>query len=522
MKKISKSCFIASVILSLSLIVGCSIQKYQTLFILFRSFFLFFKTMGIFLILMVVFYVLLSFLFKKMNHLKDNGKQIYHFIFEEHPVLVPFLCFVLVGIPIVLFFYPGPIQWDALKQLDYYSGMLHWSNHHPIFSTFLMGSIQKFGSFFINDNFGIFLYNFLQFLFQCFVFANIFGFMKKINAPKMVRILSFLFFLSNPVWSLYGYTLMKDTLHYLVFILFFIYYLYFYYYQTHKIPLLITAILLILLRNNEIYVVILSFLGLSCKKNLRKVSFCYIASFIVVQILLNLIISHYDIYHSNIRETLSVPIQQTARYIQTEDLTSSEKEILESTFHHDIQTIKEKYNLNISDPVKFMFNVNNNQELVRYLKVWFSGLLKRPDIYIDATLNHTYGYFYPLKEEVKDNIAYFGIEQNKRVNKGNFDFYMLEKYENQRKKLENDITFIRKLPILGLVYNTGTYFFVLIIFVFYAMYKGQKDKVLLSIPLWITFLFCLLSPVNAYLRYMYPIIFSLPVYFGLVTSKKLN
>lgn len=520
MKKLSKSCLALSILLSLCLVIGYHIKHFQTIFIIFHSFFAFFKALGMFTLFMLLFYFLLIFLFKKINQMKYCNHPIYCYIFEKHPILVPFLSFLVVGIPLIVFFYPGPIQWDALKQLDYYSGVLHWSNHHPIFSTFLMGFIYQIGAFIMNDNFGVFLYNILQYFFQAYAFASIFYFMKKMDTPKIVRILSFLFLLLNPVWILLGYTLMKDTLYYLVFILFFISYISFYYDDAHKVSLLFTSILLILLRNNGIYVVILSFLPFLFKKSLRKISLLYITSFIGVQIILSLIISHANIYHGNIREMLSIPIQQTARYLKNEKITLKEKEILESTFHHPIETIKKKYNPEISDPVKFMFRVNNTQELFQYFKVWFHGFFKRPDLYIDATLNHTYGYFYPFKEEAKDKIAYFTIEQNKRVNKGNFQFHMIQKYEKVRLNIENGITFMRKLPIIELVYNTGTYFFVLLIFTFYAFYKGKKEKVLLSIPLYITFIFCILSPVNAYLRYMYPIIFALPVYFSLVVSRK--
>ena len=81
---------------------------------------------------------------------------------------------------------------------------------------------MKLGRLIYNDNLGIFLYTFPQLMFSCFTFAYILKFMKDIKASKIIRVLTFIFFLFNPVWYVNGYTIVKDTYYYLFFIWFLI------------------------------------------------------------------------------------------------------------------------------------------------------------------------------------------------------------------------------------------------------------------------------------------------------------
>lgn len=75
--------------------------------------------------------------------LKDTTK-IYHqnkilnFIYNEHPLAGPMLLILLLWIPHMIIFYPGGAGWDAINQVNQYSGSVPLTNHHPVFSTYLM------------------------------------------------------------------------------------------------------------------------------------------------------------------------------------------------------------------------------------------------------------------------------------------------------------------------------------------------------------------------------------------------
>ena len=56
---------------------------------------------------------------------------------------------------------------------------------------------------------------------------------------------------------------------------------------------------------------------------------------------------------------LSVPIQQTSRYVTQYQVTEDEQKIIENVFHINIEEIQQKYNPELSDPIKFHFYVKN-------------------------------------------------------------------------------------------------------------------------------------------------------------------
>ena len=189
---------------------------------------------------------------------------------------------------------------------------------------------------------------------------------------------------------------------------------------------------------------------------------------------------------------------------------------------YDENDFAENYNPDISDPIKESLVIETKSDLKDFLSLWWSLLKKDPVTYIDATLNNTYGYFYPYKEDVKESIGYFRVVNNKRINKGNFDFYMNKRYKKFRKGFEECFYQLRRSKYIRFIYNTGTYFIILVIILGYSIYIKRRDYLVISIPLLLTYAFCILSPVNAYLRYMNPIIVSLPIMISLVTSTKYN
>ena len=93
---------------------------------------------------------------------------------------------------------------------------------------------------------------------------------------------------------------------------------------------------------------------------------------------------------------LSVPVQQTARYVRDagESVTELERKHIDAVWDYDL--LAEKYNPDISDPVKQTYKQTATiSDLKRYAFTWFDMFLKRPDIYLLTTMNNYYLYFYP-------------------------------------------------------------------------------------------------------------------------------
>lgn len=473
----------------------------------------------IYFLLFQVFY----FLDKYQNTINKNS--ICNFIFNKHPFLFAFLFILICGIPYILAFYPGTVHWDGFRQLDYYYGLVSWSNRHPAFSTFLMGSIINFGKNLINFNFGLFLYTFLQFLFSCFVFAKVIVLLKKMNAPLFLRIFSLLFFALFPLWPINAYTLVKDTSYYLIFVLFFITLLDFHIdidvrkKKRTYLLLFFLGLLLTLLRNNGILVVILSYLGFAIFYSKKKFGILIIVIIACNSIQNTVILPLFNISQSNIREALSIPIQQTGRYIKyyQNEITEENKETLTKIFNTDLESIADDYNPELSDPIKFQFQ---SKYLSEFLKVWLENFFHHPKVYIDAVLENYYGYFYPNTKEEKDGLGCYEITQSKKLKSEEFDFSMIENLKPIRDGLEQLAYSIRSIPLLGMLYSCGFYTWIIFIGAFYLIYKKRKEDLILTIPLFTTIFICVISPVNAYIRYMLPVMATAPLFVAYLFYKQ--
>ena len=105
---------------------------------------------------------------------------------------------------------------------------------------------------------------------------------------------------------------------------------------------------------------------------------------------------------------LSVPFQQTARYVRdyADEVTEEERDAIDRVLDSD--TIGEVDDPNISDPVKKTFNEDaDSEDLKAYFKVWFQMFLKHPVCYIEATLNNYYGYFYMGNDDTDRRTRYY-------------------------------------------------------------------------------------------------------------------
>ena len=137
--------------------------------------------------------------------------------------------------------------------------------------------------------------------------------------------------------------------------------------------------------------------------------------------------------------------------------------------------------------------------------------LKHPSVYIIATLNSTYGYFYPDRKESKDGLAQFTIDTF-GGNKMNLDIHLNN--TEQIKRIEVFMNMIRNLPFISLFFSCGFYSWLIIISTLLLIYYRKYKEIIPLISMYTIILVCIASPVNAYLRYMLPIIISMPFLMG--------
>lgn len=445
-----------------------------------------------------------------------------NYLFSRYTFTFSFSFLLIMGIPIMISFYPGTVHWDGLAQLNSFFGFNVWDNHYPAISTIIMGLPMSFGHSIGNDNFGIFLYTFPQFILSSAILAYAIKSEEKFNVPLYFQWLTLFFFAFLPIWPLYAFTFIKDTYYYLFFLVFVIELLNLCFMEEKNllswIRLVGSMTLVWVFRNDGFYIIlfVLFFFAILGSRYLKlKYSLLLIAYILLIQVIFHSIfLPSLGILEGSPREMLSIPIQQTGRYVKeyASTLSFNERGVIESVFTIEIDEISKSYDPEYADPIKnkFVYNPTRNQ-LVSYFQTWGYQFLKHPFTYFEATLNTIYGYFDPLKREIKDGPAWFTIQYSPYVFTEDFDLHFIPLFEPFRAFIEMVTYTLRNQPVIGLFFNTGTYTWITLVNIFYLYYHKRYQFIVFYTPIIATIGMTLLSPVNAYIRYYLPIMVTFPI-----------
>lgn len=420
---------------------------------------------------------------------------------------------ILLWLPYLVVFYPGTMNVDSLFEInEFLGGSYH--THYPLFHTVITGALFKAGQLLLNDNFGIFLCNIIQVIVAALVLSVSINLVcKMINAKKALLAFWGIF----PIWPIWFYTLVKDSL-YSLFVMFFVVLLIMY--VSGKVKMswkfyavcLIDGILIVLLRNNGWALIlftlaVLMFVWGGEKKNLIIV---FLVSLIMGTVINGEFVKALNANDNFNIDALSLPLQQTARYVSEFELTEDEYNTINRII--DINGL-EDYEPEIADPVKGHGRSDIGMEdIAQYLKTYIRMFFKHPQPYFEAFFNLNYGYFYPDRTEYKDGIATYHINVWQSSNDFNLDLHPLEHTEFFRVILETLAYAIRSLPLIGLMYSTGLYTWLLLIVGLILIYINEYKGMLCLAPCIATILICMISPVNAYIRYALPVMMSAPFY----------
>ena len=260
-------------------------------------------------------------------------------------------------------------------------------------------------------------------------------------------------------------------------------------------------------RHNGYMVVLLTLIMLLlCLKINRKYVLLSLIILSVVHFSFNKILDYYQIAGTSVREVLSIPIQQTSALIVNKEYVISDEDKLVIDKIIDYSAVKDNYNPELSDPIKNTYKKEaTNEDLIAYLKVWFKYLLKEPKIYIDATINNVYGYFYPEAQK-----WYFYYRKYVVLNLSGLDYHYIKVLEPLRVVLYSYGMAYQYIPVVSLTTSIGlttwAYLYLTII-----IFRNKKNKyVLMLIPAFLTILMCVVGPINTYYRYVIPYSMSLP------------
>jgi len=275
-----------------------------------------------------------------------------------------------------------------------------------------------------------------------------------------------------------------------------------------RIKLPIYAILIFLFRKNGFYVVTLSlpFLVKINKKCLWSVCSIIIAVIFSKIIYTNIILPAVCITEGSIRESMSVPLQQTGRYLKY--YADDERVAIDAVVPYDI--ISSTYDSNSSDPIKNNWRKEVDAEDVRnYISVWAGMLKKHSMTYVAATASNYYTYFYPVVTDMyKAERTRVGSMANANQD-GYFNFKGADiSIAHGFRQLIGLVNMMwMKIPLMNLFCTCALYIWGLICVWISSCVKKDKKLLIIIIPLLFLVLTILAGPMNGinYDRYVYPL-----------------
>ena len=510
---------ILSVIFTVLMILGYSYDYNYTPNLVFNS--------NIHILITLIKFIGFYFLFKNLlnaiyryftkGKFQENANKL-TIMFSKHPYLFSFIVlFIVYGIYLIIF-YPGVINYDNANQIKEVLGMhtryldsivvindnITLTNFNPILHTLLLGNLFKVGVSIGNVNFGLFLYTFLQMIIVIAVLSYSLKFLYKEGVKSKYLLWILLAYIIIPYFPLYAITCVKDTL-FTMFVLLYIIKLYQFIKYDFKfkdyVLFMITILLVILFRNNGIYLILLSLpFTLIIKKGIRKQIVLMCVLVIGFNYGYGQVLSALEIPNTSIREMLSIPFQQTARYVKyhESDVTEEQKKVIDTILTYD--TLGNRYNPILSDKVKNEYNkYATNEELMDYFKAWFEMFWNHPMTYVNATVSNVYGYFYPATYR-----WYVYNTLNEKLPEAGFDYHFIDSLEPMRGFIQGYSEVFKYVPIVQMSVNCGFYTWSYLFLIVVLILQKKQRYIILFAPAFSLVLMNVAGPANTYFRYVLP------------------
>ena len=153
-------------------------------------------------------------------------------------------------------------------------------------------------------------------------------------------------------------------------------------------------------------------------------------------------------------------------------------------------------------------------------------LLRHPDIYIQATMNNVYGYFYPDGHTANVYNYEKSAENMEKLNdefseKYGLEFSYPETFHDIRTSYELIREMFYKSPVFSALLCPAFYVWCLLLCLFYSIRQKDKRLLLTLVPAMTLLLIFMAGPAYGwYFRYLYSLTICLPVLILLGLQKK--
>lgn len=505
---------IISILFSAFEVIGFSINRAKSLDCIISSKEVFFASIVKFIGIATIIYVVILFLYEKAIPVINNkeNKKIKLFNTNKANFFILWGIIMLAWLPYFLKYCPAIITPDSLDQIYQTQGINVLTNHHPVFHTFIIGIALNIGKLIGNYNVGVAIFTVFQMLSLSAIFAFTLYTMSKKNINNGIKIGTFIFFAFYPIFGMYSITIWKDipfAIVMLLFILQLVDLIYnekeFLHSRKKMIFLIISMILVIMLRNNGIYVVLLTipFLLWFYRKNIKKLLPIAIIPVIFYLLYTGPVFKIFNIKKGSVREALSIPLQQFVRVLKDRgsELTNKQKQSIYNFLPED--DIVQLYDPTLSDPVKACFDDEYfNKNKFEFITTWAGIVFGYPVEVVEAFLCNNYGYWYP---EASNWVVSRVIMENE------LGIKTTSMIENKALNFMDELIDNRDIPVISFIFSIGFMFWIDLICVMYIIYKKEYKKLLIVIPILAMWLTTIASPVFCEYRYVFSLVVTLPV-----------
>ena len=431
--------------------------------------------------------------------------------------VVIFLCMV----PFLLTNFPGVMTPDSLAQFRQAAGISAYNDHHPWMHTLLIELFYKIGYGITGDVYlGVAFYTVAQMLLVSLSAAYVWSALYEMGLKKMYSILGAGLFVICPYNLIYGVTMWKDILFsmavmVLVVTLFRMHCLIKEGMSAKRmlrdwILYAVCGFFMCMLRHNGFYAFLVMMFLLAVVFRSQWKIFVPVTATIVFLcfVIKGPVMDAAEVEPGKYAYKVCMPLQQIARVIMDGcELTEEETALLEKI--NTIDYIPENYQKGGADPMFAWVIYGDQQYLVEhqaeYLKLWLSIGLRYPGKYIEAFLDQTKGYWYPMDPE---QVVYFGITENENglVSQPVLKGPAVIKFHELLTKLYTIF------PLFGILYSMGGMLWIFLLLMATAIRNRNDGAWIAGIPLLLLTLTLFIAvPLVADIRYGYPLLIAVPL-----------
>lgn len=454
-----------------------------------------------------------------------------------------FLCWL----PVFLAYYPSVFAYDAEGQL--YQVIAHdYSTHHPLLHTLFLGAFFRLGGSVLGSySAGMAVHSLVQMTLMAVCFGYVLSYLYEKGVSVYLRLGMLLFYALFPANSVLAISTTKDVLFSALTLLYTIIIYRMADRREHFgkrdwCMYIFVSVLLLLFRNNALYAYVpgipVLWAGLRTgrdgrkekagrgigsagdeKKRERKVCQQYLAASAAALVLFGLstmaLKAVTGAHNGSPREMLSIPLQQMARTrVEAEEsLTPEMRRELDRYLSSD--WVFAAYNPYLADPVKSRAVIHDDP--AGLIRTWIKLGLEHPQIYIDAFLDNSIGYWF-VEDRTHAQIYGIGTESgfgylstDNRTMPAGCEIVEQSVLPGLRRGMERIVSdnVYQKWPVIRIIFAPAFYWWMLCMYMAAALYERRYLCLLPAVFPVVYYMTLLLSP-TVLIRYMYPFVVTVP------------